>query len=105
MPWLVSMRMTGQLNGARPMVRTRRSVICRADGLELVLVFCGRASRVSSAQKPADSAAAVVLRKLRRGFKGLTSIQNKLQARRPALRGHCQRGLKHGARVADVECV
>src|SRR5215470_15914130 len=76
MPWMVSMRMTGQLNGARPMVRTRRSVICRADGLELVLVFCGRASRVSLAQKPADSAAAVVLRKLRRGFKGLTSIQN-----------------------------
>src|SRR5689334_7803783 len=67
MPWLVSMRMMGQVIGARPTVRTRRSVIWRAEGLELVLVFCGRASRVWSAQRPAVVRAAARLRKDRRG--------------------------------------
>src|SRR5579862_3299095 len=58
MPWLVSMRMSGHVIGARATTATRRSVIFKSEGLELVLVFCGRASRVSSAQKPAASAPA-----------------------------------------------
>src|ERR1017187_3068192 len=50
------MRMSGQVMGARATTATRRSVIFKSEGLELVLVFCGRASRVWSAQKPAPSA-------------------------------------------------
>src|SRR5580693_9388492 len=69
MPWLVSMRMRGQVIGALVTTAMRRSVIFRSDGLELVLVFCGRASSVSSAQnaapKPAVSAVAEERRKLR----------------------------------------
>src|SRR5712692_8764712 len=63
MPWLVSMRMRGQVIGARATTATRRSVIFRSDGLELVLVFCRAASSVLSAQKAAPRPAA---RKLRR---------------------------------------
>src|SRR5206468_11077329 len=40
MPWLVSMRMMGHVIGARPMTSTRRSVILKSDGLELVFTFC-----------------------------------------------------------------
>src|SRR5579872_1841065 len=58
MPWLVSMRMMGQVIGARATVSTRMSVILRSEGLELVLTFCGSASRVSSRTKPAPSAPA-----------------------------------------------
>ena len=36
-------------------VSARRSVIFRSEGLELVLTFCGSASSVSSAQKPAPA--------------------------------------------------
>src|SRR5712691_5655139 len=63
MPWLVSMRIRGQVIGARATTATRRSVIFRSDGLELVLVFCRAASSVLSAQKAAPRPAA---RKLRR---------------------------------------
>src|ERR1035438_7588354 len=52
------MRMIGQVMGARATVATRRSVILRPEGLELVLVFWGYASRSSPAHKPAPSAAA-----------------------------------------------
>src|SRR5581483_2390464 len=48
MPWLVSMRMIGQVIGARATVATRKSVIFRSDGFEFVLTFCGSASSVSS---------------------------------------------------------
>src|SRR5436189_4452473 len=51
------MRMIGQVNGARPMTKTRRSVIFRSDGFELVLRFWGSASSVSSAEALADSPA------------------------------------------------
>ena len=66
MPWLVSMRMMGQVMGARATVATRMSVIFSSEGLELVFTFCGSASRVWSAQKPAPMAAAAPLRKERR---------------------------------------
>src|SRR5262245_48989047 len=52
------MRISGQVMGARATVAIRRSVIFSADGCEFELTFCGSASRVSSAQKPAESAAA-----------------------------------------------
>src|SRR5262245_10828752 len=57
------MRIRGQVIGARATTATRRSVIFRSDGLELVLVFCTAASSVWSAQKAAPRPAA---RKLRR---------------------------------------
>src|ERR1044072_3813203 len=53
------MRIRGHVIGARATVATRRSVILSADGFELVLVFCGSASSVWSAQKPAPSRPAV----------------------------------------------
>src|SRR5689334_21204089 len=49
------MRMIGHVIGARATVATRRSVILSADGFELVFVFCGSASSIWSAQKPAPS--------------------------------------------------
>src|SRR6266571_2763163 len=58
MPWLVSMRISGQVIGARATTATRRSVIFKSDGLELVLVFCTAASKVLSAQKAAPRPAA-----------------------------------------------
>src|SRR5438046_891212 len=64
MPWLVSIRMRGQVIGARATTATRRSVIFRSEGLELVLVFCRAASRVLSAQKAAPRPAARTLRRL-----------------------------------------
>src|SRR5260370_40973113 len=63
MPWLVSMRMIGQVIGARATTATRRSVIFRSDGLEFVLVFCRAASSVLSAQKAAPRPAARTLRR------------------------------------------
>src|SRR6266851_550361 len=56
------MRIIGQVIGARPMTNTRRSVIFRPEGLELVLTFCESASSVSSpgvfARRLANEAAA-----------------------------------------------
>src|SRR5438270_10206095 len=60
------MRMIGHIMGARAMVSTRRSVIFRAEGLELVLTFWGRASRVWSAQNPAANAPPAPFRNDRR---------------------------------------
>src|SRR5580704_8287453 len=65
MPWLVSMRISGQVMGARAITNTRRSVIFRSEGLELVLTFCGCASRRSSAQNAAPMVPAARLRKPR----------------------------------------
>src|ERR1700683_5586746 len=65
MPWLVSMRISGQVIGARAITSTRRSVIFRSEGFELVLTFCGCASRRSSAQNAAPMVPAARLRKLR----------------------------------------
>src|SRR5262247_928234 len=56
------MRMRGQVIGARATTATRRSVIFRSDGLELVLIFCTAASSVLSAQKDAARPAARKLR-------------------------------------------
>src|SRR2546427_151566 len=42
------MRMIGHVIGARPTTSTRRSVIFKSDGLELVLTFCTTASIVLS---------------------------------------------------------
>src|SRR6266700_6278121 len=63
MPWLVSMRIRGQVIGARATTATRRSVILRSDGLEFVLVFCRAASSVSLDQKAAPRPAARTLRR------------------------------------------
>src|SRR5690349_4900195 len=69
MPWLVSIRMIGQVMGARTMVATRRSVIFRSEGLEFLFTFWTAASRVSSAQNPAARAPAAPRRNERRFFK------------------------------------
>src|ERR1035441_3528718 len=50
MPWLVSIRMIGAVMGDPLRTIVRMSVIRRSDGLELVLVFWGRACNVSPAQ-------------------------------------------------------
>src|SRR3990172_9184932 len=77
MPWLVSMRMIGHGIGARPTAATRRSVIFRSDGFELVLTFWGSVSSVSfvhalsgvpAQAAPAPAAAAARFRKVRRVF-------------------------------------
>src|SRR6202035_5910966 len=52
------MRMRGQVIGARVTTATRRSVIFKSDGLELVLVFCTAASSVSPPQIAAPIPAA-----------------------------------------------
>src|SRR4249920_1985193 len=59
------MRMRGHVIGARLTTATRRSVIFKSDGLELVLVFCTAASSVSPPQMAAPMPAAE-RRKLRR---------------------------------------
>src|ERR1035437_7514490 len=66
MPWLVSMRMMGDVNGTPRMTMVRRSVMRNSLGLELVLVFWGSASSVSSTRNPAASAPAACLKKERR---------------------------------------
>src|SRR5216683_2702678 len=66
MPWLVSIRISGQTKGASLTTATRRSVIFKSEGLELRLTFCTAASSVSSDQKPAPAATAADRRKLRR---------------------------------------
>src|SRR5437016_2496992 len=66
MPWLVSMRIIGSVIGAFATVATRRSVIFSSEGLEFVFTFCGTASRVSSAQKPAPANPASPFKKPRR---------------------------------------
>src|ERR1039457_3035802 len=66
MPWLVSMRMMGDVNGTPRMTMVRRSVMRSSLGLELVLVFWGSASSVSSTRNPAASAPAACLKKERR---------------------------------------
>src|ERR1035437_10338919 len=71
MPWLVSMRMMGDVIGTPRSVAIRMSVIFRSDGLELVLVFCGSASSVSSTRNPAVSAPAACLKKERRPWMAL----------------------------------
>src|SRR5689334_11161844 len=60
------MRMMGDDMGTPRREMVRMSVIRRSVGLELVLVFCGYASRVSDARTPAASAPAVFLKKSRR---------------------------------------
>src|ERR1022692_2330487 len=52
MPWLVSIRMMGDVIGTPRITITRMSVIFRSLGFELVLVFCGSASSVSSTRNP-----------------------------------------------------
>src|ERR1700691_5522941 len=69
MPWFVSIRISGHVIGAFVTTATRKSVIFRSDGLELVLVFCGAASSVSSAQKEAPSPHASVPAVDRRKFR------------------------------------
>src|ERR1700682_4477937 len=59
------MRMRGHVIGARVTTATRRSVIFKSEGLELVLVFCTAASSVSPPQIAAPIPAAD-RRKLRR---------------------------------------
>src|ERR1035437_1454421 len=71
MPWLVSIRMIGDVMGTPRSVAIRMSVIFRSDGLELVLVFCGSASSVSLARNPAVSAPAAFLKKERRPWAAL----------------------------------
>src|SRR5713226_8461087 len=66
MPWLVSIRISGQTKGASLTTATRRSVIFKSEGLELRLTFCTAASSVSSAQKLAPAMAAADRRKPRR---------------------------------------
>src|ERR1700690_2843734 len=66
MPWLVSMRMMGDVNGTPRMTMVRMSVMRSSLGLELVLVFWGSASSVSSTRNPAASAPAACLKKERR---------------------------------------
>src|SRR4051794_5335175 len=66
MPWLVSIRTSGQVMGAFASVATRRSVIFSSEGLELVLVLCGSASSTSSAQKDEAANAPAPFRKPRR---------------------------------------
>src|ERR1039457_5097000 len=51
--------MIGDVMGTPRITITRMSVIFRSLGLELVLVFCGSASSVSSTRNPAASAPAV----------------------------------------------
>ena len=48
------------------MTITRMSVILRSDGLELVLVFCGSASSVSSTRNSGGQRAGGFLKKERR---------------------------------------
>src|SRR5579863_3460685 len=62
--------MMGQVMGARLTTATRRSVIFNSPGLELVLTFCGRASRVSSSAKPAPKAPVAPRKNDRREFIG-----------------------------------
>src|SRR5215471_17698510 len=95
MPWLVSILMIGHVMGARPMVSTRRSVIFRSEGLECVLVFCGRASSVSSAQKPAPAREAA-FRKARRGA---WDLRNDFIVKAP---WHTQAG---GPRYVSAACI
>src|SRR5450756_1927382 len=71
MPWLVSIRMMGDVMGTPRSTAIRMSVIFRSDGLELVLVFCGSASSVSLARNPAVSAPAAFLKKERRPWMAL----------------------------------
>src|ERR1035437_5030591 len=63
MPWLVSIRMMGDVMGTPRSTAIRMSVIRRSDGLELVLVFCGSACSGSLARTPAGSARGAFLRK------------------------------------------
>src|SRR3954453_4979241 len=86
------MRRIGHVIGARATVATRRSVIRSADGFELVFVFCGSASSVWSAQKPAPNTPAADCRNER--------LPPLLISGPPPSR---QCGLQHRARVAYVE--
>src|SRR6187402_2248716 len=61
--------MIGHVIGAPPITATRRSVIFRSDGFELVLMFCasasigsGGAARADRVSDPTPSAATVLLR-------------------------------------------
>src|SRR5436309_14963789 len=71
--------MIGHVIGARPTTSTRRSVIFKSDGLELVLTFCGIASNMSVADAMVDRlahdptpAATVCFRKERRPLPHVT---------------------------------
>src|ERR1700692_1186978 len=70
MPWLVSMRMTGQVMGARARVATRRSVILSSEGLDAVLVYCIIASRVLPPQMAAPVTPAAPFKKFLRDLRG-----------------------------------
>src|ERR1700677_4322251 len=108
------MRISGHVIGARAITSVRRSVILRSDGLELVLTFCGCASRRESDQNAAPVAApAARLRKERRPL----VEENRLKGDCSAdwlphktffiisLLLYGQRRLHHGACVADIESV
>src|SRR5579871_830116 len=60
------MRINGQVIGAPRTMHVRRSVILRSDGLELVLVFCGYASRSTPDQSPPIPSAPAAPRNERR---------------------------------------
>src|SRR5690349_16593206 len=61
--------------GACPITATRMSVIFRSEGFEYVFVFCGSASRISSAQNVPAARSPAPLRKFRRAnLLGLTGF-------------------------------
>src|SRR5579884_192938 len=66
MPWFVSIRIIGQVMGARTTVATRMSVIFSSEGFELVFVFWGRASRRLSVQRLPMEKRPAAFKKLRR---------------------------------------
>src|SRR5687768_2251702 len=91
------MRINGHAIGARATVSTRMSVILRPEGLELVFVFCGSASRASSAQKALPKTAALLINERRPLFVINTGRQLYYQtgevSKRP-LKGRQRRRLK-----------
>ena len=60
MPWLVSIRMIGQVIGALATTATRRSVILRPDGFEAVFVNWSAVSALPSAKAAVANTAAAV---------------------------------------------
>src|SRR2546423_1015123 len=87
------MRISGHVIGARATTATRRSVIFRSDGLELMLTFCGYASSVSPAHRAPLSAPVAFLMKERRPKPifpptPLSSLQSRLH---------------HGASITHIE--
>ena len=60
MPWLVSIRMIGQVIGALATTATRRSVIFRSEGLEAVFVYWSAEAAAPSPRVAVANAAAAV---------------------------------------------